>query len=874
MSDNFEISTGAELPSVPTTGDKIGVSRVVGNAATPFAFDISQLLLAKNSVGQLIEVLQGQTDAIDVWPTLLTADTQNDVTISVSTVAGTETKNLALSGLNGGLVKLITAMVLLDGMSGDVSGATLLPTGATSAASIKDATANPFSVKYTGATGNGTTVDATAIAAADAVLFGEGQTSAYFPAGTYVGDGSPSAGITNTIAKGPGRFQAGTTLRTQVSDENLPVARMFNSGVGPQHLVQLHAALAAGSAVAVNVSASIFAPGGDTYSPSEYLWLKLCDEIRKGNPLKTLIEYNRGIGGKAWADFANTASASAPWWPAGSPATWQANVIALNPDLIFFNFNDSDGFGFTSVGFLQIMATLNALSKVPSILHSTSYLGTNASETGGSYTASDINAHAFCNGYVRSYAEKYGYGFLDFERWFTMVRDGFDITVSALTRVTPAAGTNLTAFGTPMPTVNGTWTFPDVINENGVAANNCTDFSINFTLNTPPNGVVQFPLFPNGINGNTPSPNQFYINLTAGNNIATAWCDSVNNNLDTNNTTIPVPTTAVAYQLTLKGNRLELSVKTTSDTYADTVPPTGLGFTTIWEGKIVRFGGSFTPYISGLGTGNTITINNLAIGNSQFATPNNQAYRPISDNNSLYVQTYGAGGSNTGHMNAYGRMRGLVPVIENCDFRPAVVPQAIVANTLTLSGLAQIQSLYCTGPIVLQPAAVTGTSGYHLKFLPSNDTALTAGTESPDIIFAGAVRQWTGGTSVALQREHRVDPPEYTATSATTFAIAATWTITGPPIAGPNATITSSVGLYIPPQAVETGGGVVATGAAAFLTAPTGATNNYALITVGRNNLNSIPASTSYANDSAAAAGGVAIGEVYRNGSTLQCRIT
>lgn len=35
-----------------------------------------------------------------------------------------------------------------------------------------------------------------------------------------------------------------------------------------------------------------------------------------------------------------------------------------------------------------------------------------------------------------------------------------------------------------------------------------------------------------------------------------------------------------------------------------------------------------------------------------------------------------------------------------------------------------------------------------------------------------------------------------------------------------------------------------------------------------------VPASTSYANDAAAAAGGVPVGGVYRNGSVLQCRIS
>ncbi len=44
--------------------------------------------------------------------------------------------------------------------------------------------------------------------------------------------------------------------------------------------------------------------------------------------------------------------------------------------------------------------------------------------------------------------------------------------------------------------------------------------------------------------------------------------------------------------------------------------------------------------------------------------------------------------------------------------------------------------------------------------------------------------------------------------------------------------------------------------------------------TTGRISFPNMPSSTTYANDGAAAAGGVAVGELYRNGSVVQCRIT
>jgi uncharacterized Fe-S cluster-containing radical SAM superfamily enzyme len=39
-------------------------------------------------------------------------------------------------------------------------------------------------------------------------------------------------------------------------------------------------------------------------------------------------------------------------------------------------------------------------------------------------------------------------------------------------------------------------------------------------------------------------------------------------------------------------------------------------------------------------------------------------------------------------------------------------------------------------------------------------------------------------------------------------------------------------------------------------------------------NLNTIATTASYANDTAAAVGGVAVGQIYRNGNILQVRIT
>lgn len=48
----------------------------------------------------------------------------------------------------------------------------------------------------------------------------------------------------------------------------------------------------------------------------------------------------------------------------------------------------------------------------------------------------------------------------------------------------------------------------------------------------------------------------------------------------------------------------------------------------------------------------------------------------------------------------------------------------------------------------------------------------------------------------------------------------------------------------------------------------------FSIDTNGRATINALPASTSYANDAAAATGGVAVGQVYRNGSVMMIRVS
>lgn len=109
-------------------------------------------------------------------------------------------------------------------------------------------------------------------------------------------------------------------------------------------------------------------------------------------------------------------------------------------------------------------------------------------------------------------------------------------------------------------------------------------------------------------------------------------------------------------------------------------------------------------------------------------------------------------------------------------------------------------------------------------------TGETASTEflDADFKFNRTVQHATGALS--LQRSAYFRGPTYSFVGASTLTRAVTVAISGPPIASTNNTTTNAIGLEVESAAVGAGTG---TGYAAFFNAPTGATTNRAVGTVG-----------------------------------------
>jgi len=99
------------------------------------------------------------------------------------------------------------------------------------------------------------------------------------------------------------------------------------------------------------------------------------------------------------------------------------------------------------------------------------------------------------------------------------------------------------------------------------------------------------------------------------------------------------------------------------------------------------------------------------------------------------------------------------------------------------------------------PAALTVTGGAH--------TTLTASTEASDVVFNLARTAQFATGALATQRALRVMAPTYAFAGASTLTNAATMAISGPPVAGTNATLTNTWALWLQSGYLNAAGNIV-----------------------------------------------------------------
>lgn len=164
--------------------------------------------------------------------------------------------------------------------------------------------------------------------------------------------------------------------------------------------------------------------------PEDSMWGAICQEVSRVNPGKTCTFYNRGIGGQVWA-HANNLPNSFPWWYTNQSKQWLDYVHDLNPDLLFLAFGMNDSNGFDASQMHAVIDKILLWTKVPSIVIVTNPVPSIATTYGGGSGFGDKTSQEgrdYVANYERCVAEFYGYGLLDINRQFNLIRDGRDIT--------------------------------------------------------------------------------------------------------------------------------------------------------------------------------------------------------------------------------------------------------------------------------------------------------------------------------------------------------------------------------------------------------------------------------------------------------------
>lgn len=528
--------------------------------------------------------------------------------------------------------------------------------------------------------------DTAAFIAANDTVAGESEaaTVGIAPGTTVNGDGSADLFAANrVIVTGHGELTG--FLRKQAHRPYLASPRMFPATVKARHLKRFHAACATGKATIVLMGDSIFSIGANLISTAESPLFALIDEIMKQNPKVEFDVYNYCIPGQTFSGMWSDSSMPPSWFDNPNDLSWKKFVTAVNPDLVipFSGANENWSIDATSmqnlVAYLQDSENFTS-GNVPDLVFGVTFQPSVGSPTLNYNTASEQDGITYALNYVRTYAISNGYGYMDFGRWYSIIRDGIDPCELALTRVDPTPGTTLTAWGEAMPVdSNNTWVFPAAKNEIGVSADHCTDNLVAIEVTENPQNMEIVLSAKNYTD--TSSANHLFV-LNNNGKIRVNYQDGVNSNVFDETTDVDWPTGASTWMLVKKDGRVRVQIQQPLSngwniSGQDNVN-NGMGMVTLWDHEVACFGAPYRPQIK-FGAPVGVIVYNLCVGDSTLAqTSGNrssgQRYRPIASDYELFVaDTDHFGGSNAMHNNAYGVRIGMAPVIRAQEWgRPII----------------------------------------------------------------------------------------------------------------------------------------------------------------------------------------------------------
>lgn len=334
-------------------------------------------------------------------------------------------------------------------------------------------------------------------------------------------------------------------------------------------------------------------------------------------------------------------------------------MISLKPDVITLWFGGNDSHNFDPESMINTLERIKNELPECDILLCVTYQPSYAGNSLDYNTVSGQHGRLIAQQYTRSYARSKDYGYLDFGRWHRMARDGYDPCEISLTRIAPHPDSTFPEFGGLYEIINGFWKFPELLNDNNVSANSCTDWTIGFSLNNKVRSLC-FPL--SGIADNKRAnmcrivfhSNKIIISIEDGRKENFSHIEEIHHDFNID--------CGIFLNITLKDSRLTISTQ-----HNKWVPDMGSvimggGFIEIFDRQIPRFGGRYHPYLQ-VENCESLYIYNLCVADSTKADGGCARFMPFVTNYSLYKRSYSAGGSDNYHQNTYGVRETLTPVI-------------------------------------------------------------------------------------------------------------------------------------------------------------------------------------------------------------------
>lgn len=571
----------------------------------------------------------------------------------------------------------------LQASGGNASEVVVTPTGATASRKMQDITADtPYVQAFSG--DNGGAVIQSAVEA-----IAPGQKLLHFAPGvTVTGDDTDAtaAALARVIPRGYGTMA--NVRERAVYAPHLPYPRTPPKTLRKECLKNTFAALANGETVTgVFAGDSILSVGANIVTPSASPCDIFENAIMSANPTGKFSFQNLAIGGTKWTDLAGSRAPS-PWWPnAGNYTTWLAYIIAQAPTFIVLWFGGNDAGSLSVVAMDSVIKSIQTALPNCDIILCTTYLPSFGSTLFGYDTVAYQQAVMYAQQITRTWAAYRNLGLVDVGRWHQMIRDGFDPCDVTLTQVIPDTSTTLIGFGNAITLdSSGTYTFPDVVNDNGVSANACTDFEVTFSM---PSAPIAIRFNVSGVNDmeGAPSGNWCYIFFN-GTNYTIKMEDGTNAHDPISvESSAPVPSAGPFYfTVCLKNGRLRITTPKPGFVPDENSNIIGAGYVPIFDQLVPRFGGRFTPVIEWLT--DSITIWNLCVADSTRFGGGCAEYMPTHTCEDLYAAKPEAGGTGDYHQNAYGVRDGIGPMVNAQDWGLPMVTQVSGISDITAAPTA------------------------------------------------------------------------------------------------------------------------------------------------------------------------------------------